>query len=307
MAQDILKSTSTFVLTFQLVASSDHIAGLTGKSGSVTVKISKNGASGVSPSGAIAEVDSTNLPGVYTVAGNTTDSNTAGPLWIYAKDAASDPYCALIANVIDPTVANYGANAVNIGGTAQTGLDLGANWTAARAAHLDADISSRLASASYTAPTNLTAAQIATGVWQDATAGDFTAANSIGKSIMNGVALGTGLTINGYTGDTPQSGDSFARIGANGSGLTGVTGATLSAAYDAAKTALTTGTAMTEGYATDGATSTAPQMLYMIWALLAEKNIAATTLTAKKLDGATTAMTFTLDSATSPTSITRAT
>jgi hypothetical protein len=32
-------------------------------------------------------------------------------------------------------------------------------------------------------PTNLTAAQIATGVWQDATAGDFTAANSIGKSL----------------------------------------------------------------------------------------------------------------------------
>ncbi len=49
---------------------------------------------------------------------------------------------------------------------------------------------------SFVTPTNLTAAQIATGVWQDATAGDFTAANSIGKSVMNGVALGTGLTIN---------------------------------------------------------------------------------------------------------------
>jgi hypothetical protein len=31
---------------------------------------------------------------------------------------------------------------------------------------------------------------------------------------MNGVALGTGLTINGYTGNTPQTGDGFARLGA---------------------------------------------------------------------------------------------
>ena len=44
---------------------------------------------------------------------------------------------------------------------------------------------------------------------------------------MNGVALGTGLTINAYTGDTPQTGDSFARIGAAGAGLTAITGVTL--------------------------------------------------------------------------------
>lgn len=40
-----------------------------------------------------------------------------------------------------------------------------------------------LLASSYTAPSNLTAAQIATGVWQDATAGDFTVASSIGKSL----------------------------------------------------------------------------------------------------------------------------
>lgn len=69
--------------------------------------------------------------------------------------------------------------------------------------------------ATVTTVTNqLTPAAIATGVWQDATAGDFTAANSIGKSVMNGVALGTGLTINAYTGNTVQTGDAFARLGA---------------------------------------------------------------------------------------------
>jgi hypothetical protein len=66
----------------------------------------------------------------------------------------------------------------------------------------------------------LTAAQIATGVWTDTTAGDFTTSLSVGKSIMNGVSLGTGLTINGYTGNTPQTGDTYARIGAAGAGLT---------------------------------------------------------------------------------------
>lgn len=55
--------------------------------------------------------------------------------------------------------------------------------------------------ATVTTVTNqLTAAAIATGVWQDATAGDFTAANSVGKSVMNGVSLGTGLTVAAVSG-----------------------------------------------------------------------------------------------------------
>lgn len=134
----------------------------------------------------------------------------------------------------------------------------------------------------------------------------------------------------------PQTGDSFARIGATGSGLTSLasqasvdtvddfldteiaaikaktdnlpaspaaTGAamTLTSAYDFAKGTV----AMTESYAVDGATATPAQMLYMLWSLMAEKSISSTTLTAKKLDGSTTAMQFTLNDASSPTSITR--
>ena len=44
--------------------------------------------------------------------------------------------------------------------------------------------------------------EIAAAIWQDTTAGDFTVAASIGKSVMNGVALGTGLTVNAVTGLT---------------------------------------------------------------------------------------------------------
>lgn len=52
-------------------------------------------------------------------------------------------------------------NASKIGGTTQTGLDLGGTWTAAKAAHLDADISSRMAT--FTLPTNFAALAITAG------------------------------------------------------------------------------------------------------------------------------------------------
>lgn len=64
-------------------------------------------------------------------------------------------------------------------------------------------------------------------------------------------------------------------------------------------------TPLTEGYAADGAAFTVEQALYMLWALLAERSITGTTLTAKKLDGTTVAMSFTLDSANPVTSQTR--
>lgn len=46
----------------------------------------------------------------------------------------------------------------------------------------------------------LTGAQIATAVWTDTTAGDFTTSLSVGKSVMNGVTLGTGLTVASVSG-----------------------------------------------------------------------------------------------------------
>jgi hypothetical protein len=69
-------------------------------------------------------------------------------------------------NVAVPATAGVpDVNAKNIGNTAQTGLDIAANYTAARAAkldNLDATVSSRLATAGYTAPPS--AASVATAV-----------------------------------------------------------------------------------------------------------------------------------------------
>lgn len=66
-------------------------------------------------------------------------------------------------------------------------------------------------------------------------------------------------------------------------------------------------TVQTESYATDGATASVAQLLYMILSIVSEFAISGTTITSKKLDGSTTAMTHTVDSDTSPTSRTRAT
>lgn len=81
---------------------------------------------------------------------------TAGILDVNLKNIANA--------AVSTSSAQIGANAVNIGGTAQTGLDLGGNYTAARAAkldNLDATTSSRLATSGYTAPNNTSIAAAA--------------------------------------------------------------------------------------------------------------------------------------------------
>lgn len=79
------QSDATYPLFFLMVDSTDHVTGKTGLSPTVT--ISKNGGSFASPSGAVTEVGN----GLYKVAGNATDSNTVGELWIHATGTAADP------------------------------------------------------------------------------------------------------------------------------------------------------------------------------------------------------------------------
>lgn len=124
--------------------------------------------------------------GAVSTVTNTTQLN--GAATVVLTDASSD---AVIADAV------WNAATVTYGAAGSYGLLIETD--------LDATISSRLATAGYTAPTNLTAAQIATGVWQDATAGDFTTASSIGKSLYtSGVVPGAagGLFIAGTNAAT---------------------------------------------------------------------------------------------------------
>lgn len=151
------QSDTTYPLFFFMVDSTDHVTGKTGLSPAVT--ISKNGGSFASPSGAVTEVGN----GLYKIAGNATDSNTLGELWIHATGAAADPtdtaYSIVPFNPYDsvrlgltalpnaaaeaagglytrgtgagqinqPANGQIDANTVKVGGTTQTARDLGAS------------------------------------------------------------------------------------------------------------------------------------------------------------------------------------
>lgn len=82
---EILKSSTQSVLVFLLVDNTDHLTGKTGLTPTVT--LSKNGGSFASPSGAVSEIAN----GFYKVAGNATDTNTAGPLILHATGTGADP------------------------------------------------------------------------------------------------------------------------------------------------------------------------------------------------------------------------
>ena len=123
--------------------------------------------------------------------------------------------------------------------------------------------------------------------------------------------LTTADTIATYTGNTPQTGDSFARIGANGAGLTAVvaasvTGAVGSVTGNVGGTTADFTTQLTESYRAFGAAPTPAQALFEVIGHLTNSAISGTTKTVKKLDRATTAKTGTLDSAVTPASIVEA-
>lgn len=196
-----------------------------------------------------------------------------------------------------------------------------------------------------TVTNQLTAAAIATGIWQDATAGDFTTAGSIGKSLFTsgnapGAASGLALVGSNMGSVTSISGVSFPAnfsslaITAGGATTVGTnndkSGYSLSQAFPAnfsllaidgsgdvtynnaappssatIATAVLT-TAMSESYSTKGSPFDLRQGIYDIHQFLFEFNINSTTYTTKKRDQSTTAKTGTLNDATSPTGQTEA-
>lgn len=84
-----LKQSTIFTRTFLMVQSSDHITGITGAT--VAVKLSKAGGTGASAGGTVAEVDSTNNPGLYKISLTTTDTNTLGDLAFHCTATSADP------------------------------------------------------------------------------------------------------------------------------------------------------------------------------------------------------------------------
>ena len=174
-----------------------------------------------------------------------------------------------------------------------------------RIANLDATVSSRLAPTVAARTLDVSAGGEAGVDW--ANVGTQSTAVNLSATTVN-----LTNTVTTYTGNTVQTGDSFARLGLPAGASVSADIAAIEAQTDdigaagAGLTAIWT-TALTQSYATDGSTFTGAQALYMMWAFMAEKAIVGTTLTANQLDGTTAAMTFTLSDPTNPVSVTRAT
>lgn len=186
---EVTQSSTAYPLVFLMISSSDHITGLTGAT--VTVTISKNGGAFASPSGAVTEIGN----GWYKVAGNATDTGTLGPLLLHATATGADPTDMMFPVVaINPQSAtNYGITDLDATISSRMAtFSLPANFASlaitAGGAVTAGTVSDKTGYSLATAPP--TAAQVATAVWQDATAGDFTAAGSIGKALFVNAAPG---------------------------------------------------------------------------------------------------------------------
>lgn len=374
----LLKQSTARNVTFLMVLSSDHVSPATGKT--VTVTLSKDSGTFGAAAGTVTEIAN----GWYCVALTTTDTNTLGDLSIHCTAASCDNTDIVRQVVVDlpgGTVSSVTGSVGSVTGsvgsvTGAVGSVTGAvvlpaipaNWITAagiNAAALNGKGDWLLAS-SYTTPP--TAAAIATAVWQDATAGDFTVASSIGKSLytngnapgaasglalvgsnMGSVTTATNLTnlpsipanwitaagiaasaLNGkgdwllasnvpanfaalgisvsghisnvdtlttYTGNTVQTGDSYARLGAPAGASIAADISTRSAPATPQTINMTTAvptsnTAQTVGDALNAARAQG----FGKWGLV------GTTLTLYAADNVTVVRTFTLDSSSSPTS-----
>lgn len=174
---------------------------------------------GTYTSSGFKEIDATNMPGWYQFCPpNAALASGAKSCAFHLKGATNMAplpiECQLVSVDLDdtirmgltsiPSVASGSAGALLIDGTGTAAISNSAGKVLLQATQSGVTIPT------VTTVTNqLTAAAIATGVWQDSTSGDFTTASSIGKSLYTGnVAPGGsgGLLISGTNSGTTTFG-----------------------------------------------------------------------------------------------------
>jgi hypothetical protein len=206
----------------------------------------------------------------FTLTAGSADNNAYIGCVCYVHDAASGIQCAMgvvsaytgstktITLAVDPAIFTMAAkdnisimprtNVYQWNGLTTVALPL-VPATAGRTLVVDA---AGLADANMVkaGPTGSGTAQTARdigGAVPAAAAGAFggllISGSNSGTTTLGALTVTGAMSING-TENVSQTGDSFARIGAAGASLTGITGAALSAAYDPAKTAAQAGDAM---------------------------------------------------------------
>ena len=109
----ILKQSTQVTITILMIDSSDHVTGKTGLSAGLTIYAAKAGGTPATITPTVAELDATNVKGVYSLVLTTTHTNTLGELQLHITGSGADP-----TDVWFQVVACDLADAVRLGLTA---------------------------------------------------------------------------------------------------------------------------------------------------------------------------------------------
>jgi hypothetical protein len=229
--KDRKQSSTSYPITFLLVSSSDHISPVTGASPTVT--ISKNGAAFAAPSGAVTEIGN----GWYQVAGNATDRNTLGVLLVHATATGADPSDDRY-NIVprDPYDANLALANLNapVGSIPTNPFLATSDFNASQKTSLNAATPASVQN--IAAQTGDAYARIGAAGAGLTAIGDTRLAN-LDATVSSRLAPGGTLaTVTDLT-NAPTSGDLTATMKASVTTAVGAASVTLTAAYDAAKSA----------------------------------------------------------------------
>lgn len=188
-----------------------------GNAGATSITLSA-GTRGTWSSGGFVEKDSTKQPGVYEFgvpnAALATGSESVLIEFLGATNMAPLPLEIELTGVDNQDATKFGmtrvvANADQLAGQTVTAA---AGVTFPGSVASPTNITAGVITTVTTVTNQLTAAAIATGVWQDTTAGDFTTASSIGKSLFT-------------SGNAPGAASGLALVGSNVGAATSVSGA----------------------------------------------------------------------------------
>lgn len=316
----------------------------TGDAANITAYVSKDhGAVTVLGDTSATEMDATNAPGVYVF--DLTQGETNGDeLTFSAKSSTAN--IKIVPRFISTNPPLFTTFAVDASGRIDIGKLLGTAWLTPGTAGTP-DVNVKLWNALTTvalpvAPTvagrtlDISAGGEAGVDWANVgspttavgLSGTTISTTQVVASVSGAVGSVTGAvgSVTGAVGSVTGNvggnvvGTVASVVGAVGS-VTGLTASNLDATvssrlatsgYTAPPTAAQNATAvfttqLTESYAALHAAPTLAQISFEMRSLLAEKSVAVTTLTAKKIDGSTTAGTYTLNDAVAPTAITKAT
>lgn len=274
----------------------DSTTGLpkTGDAGNLTAYVNIDNA-GVNALGdtSATEIDSTNAKGFYLF--DLTQGETNGDK-LHFTGKSTTANMVVVGRVIYTRPTAFGLVAGAAGGLFIAGTNAATTVTTAFTTTFTGNLTGSVASVTGNVGGNVvgSVASVTGNVGGNVVGSVASVTGNVGGNVVGSVASVTG-NVSGSVGSV------VGNVGGSVASVTSVsdkTGYVLSAAGSAA---------LTEAYATKGATVTLNQAIYMILQMLMEKSAATTTLTVNGLDGATPKMTFTTDSATAPTSITRAT